>query len=66
MEKSGLVVLPVFHYVDPSDVRNLRDTFAETFAKHEQRLKDSIQDVHTWKSAFTKVADLAGWDLNDK
>ncbi|GMY18067.1 TMV resistance protein N-like [Fagus crenata] len=66
MEKNGLVVLPVFHYVDPSDVRNLRDTFAEAFAKHEQRLKDNIQDVHTCKSAFTKVADLAGWDLNDK
>ncbi|KAK9995166.1 hypothetical protein SO802_024869 [Lithocarpus litseifolius] len=22
MEKKGLIVLPVFHYVDPSDVRN--------------------------------------------
>jgi hypothetical protein len=66
MENNGLVVLPVFHYVDPSDVRNLRNTFAEAFARHEQHLKDNIQDVHTWKSAFTKVADLAGWDLNDK
>ena len=27
MEKTGLVVSPVFHYVDPSDVQNHRGTF---------------------------------------
>jgi hypothetical protein len=66
MEKTGLIVLPVFHYVDPSDVRNQRGTFAEAFAKHEERFKDSIEDVFTWRAALTKVADLAGWDLKDK
>ncbi|GMY37550.1 disease resistance protein RUN1-like isoform X2 [Fagus crenata] len=66
MEKTGLIVLPVFHYVDPSDVRNQSGTFAEAFAKHEERFKDSIEDVFTWRAALTKVADLAGWDLKDK
>ena len=67
MEKTGLIVLPVFHYVDPSDVRNLRGTFAEAFAKHEeQHLKDNTGDLQKWKAALTKIADLSGWDLNDK
>uniref|UniRef100_A0A7N2MP37 ADP-ribosyl cyclase/cyclic ADP-ribose hydrolase n=1 Tax=Quercus lobata TaxID=97700 RepID=A0A7N2MP37_QUELO len=66
MEKTGLVVLPVFHYVDPSDVRNHRGTFAEAFDKHQESFKDNMRNIETWKAALTKVADLAGWDLKDK
>ena len=66
MEKTRLVVLPVFHYVDPSDVRNHKGTFGEAFAKHEESFKDDIENVQTWKAALTKVANLAGWDLTDK
>ncbi|XP_030935957.1 toll/interleukin-1 receptor-like protein [Quercus lobata] len=66
MKKTGLVVLPVFHYVDPSDVRNHRGTFAEAFDKHEESFKDNMRNIETWKAALTKVADLAGWDLKDK
>ena len=66
MEKTGLVVLPVFHYVDPSDVRNHRGTFAEAFDKHKENFKDNMRNTKKWKAALTKVADLAGWDLKDK
>ena len=66
MEKERLIVLPVFHYIDPSDVRNLSKTFGEAFAKHEERYKDNIEEVHRWKAALTKVANFAGWDLRDK
>ncbi|KAL4639457.1 hypothetical protein ACB092_03G219900 [Castanea dentata] len=66
MEKERLIVLPVFHYIDPSDVRNLRKTFGEAFAKHEERYQDNIEEVHRWKAALTKVASISGWDLQDK
>ena len=66
MEKTGLVVLPVFHYVDPSDVQNHPGTFAEAFDKHEKNFKDNMGNIETWKATLTKVADLAGWDLKDK
>ena len=66
MEKTGLVVLPVFHYVDPSDVRNHKGTFAEAFDRHEESFKDNMGIVETWKAALTKVANLSGWDLKDK
>ena len=66
MEKTGLVVLPVFHYVDPSDVRNHRGTFAEAFDRYEESFKDNMGNVETWKAALTKVANLSGWDLKDK
>ena len=66
MEKERLIVLPVFHYIDPSDVRNLRKTFGEAFAEHEARDEDNIKEVQRWKAALTKVAKIAGWDLRDK
>ncbi|XP_050255236.1 TMV resistance protein N-like [Quercus robur] len=66
MEMKKLTVLPVFHYVDPSDVRNQTGTFAEAFAKHEERFKETIADVEKWRVALTKVANAAGWDLRDQ
>ena len=66
MEKKRLIVLPVFHYIDPSDVGNLKKTFGEAFAKHEERHKDNIEEVYRWKAALTQVAKIAGWDLQDK
>ncbi|XP_065634102.1 disease resistance protein RPV1-like [Quercus suber] len=67
MKKTGLVVLPVFHYVDPSDVRNQREIYAEAFKKHEERFEDSDkEDVRIWKAALTEVANLSGWDLQDR
>ena len=65
MENKRLVVLPIFHNID-SDVWNHRGNFGEAFAKHEESFKDNIGNVQMWKAAFTKVVDLAGWDLKDK
>ena len=65
MEKTRSVVLPIFHYVDPSDVWNLRGAFGEAFAKHEESLKDNLENVQMWKATLIKVANLVGWDLKD-
>ncbi|XP_065618014.1 disease resistance protein Roq1-like [Quercus suber] len=63
MGKKKLIVLPVFHDVDPSDVRKLRGTFEDAFAKH---LIDNTENVQTWKDAVTEVAGISGWDLQDE
>ena len=60
-EKTRLTVLPVFHKVDPSDVRNQRGSFAEAFAKHEERMKNE-EKLQSWRAALTQVANLRGWD----
>ncbi|GMY32374.1 TMV resistance protein N-like [Fagus crenata] len=63
MKKTRLRVLPVFHYVDPSDVRNQRGTFAEAFVKHKERSKE---DVDMWRAALEQVANIAGFDLRNQ
>ncbi|KAM5582469.1 hypothetical protein ABKV19_002739 [Rosa sericea] len=60
-------VLPIFYYVDPSDVRNQRGSFAEAFTKHEEKFRqgnDNIEKVKKWRAALTKVANISGLDLH--
>ena len=66
MKKTGLTVLPVFHEVDPSDVRHLKGVFEEAFAEHSVRFEDKIDEVNNWRDALVKVADIAGWDLRHR
>ncbi|KAG2666093.1 hypothetical protein I3760_15G039300 [Carya illinoinensis] len=63
MEKTGLILLPVFYHVDPSHVRHQKGTFAEAFVKHENDPKIVGDDKQTWKSALSKVGNISGWDL---
>jgi hypothetical protein len=55
----GRDVIPVFYKVDPSNVRNQRESFEEAFIEHQQRFGDKVD---TWKGALTQVAGLSGWD----
>ena len=59
----GITVLPVFHYVDPSDVRKQWATFAQAFAKPEE--KENKERVEKWRDALRQVANLRGWHLED-
>ena len=66
MKKTGLTVLPIFHEVDPSDVRHLKGVFEEAFAEHSVHNKDKIDEVNNWRDALVKVANIAGWDLRHR
>ena len=59
----GMTVLPVFHYVDPSDVRKQTGTFEEAFVAHEKRFEE--KRVKTWRVALTHVGNLAGCHLKN-
>ncbi|KAF7815870.1 TMV resistance protein N-like isoform X1 [Senna tora] len=56
----GMGVFPVFYGVDPSDVRHQRGSFAEAFAKHEERFGE--EKVRGWREALTQLANLSGWE----
>ncbi|CAN6569914.1 unnamed protein product [Malus baccata var. baccata] len=61
------VVLPVFYDVDPSDVRKQSGTFAEAFARHEERFSTEEMDkVELWRRALRDVASLGGMVLGDR
>lgn len=56
------IVVPIFYQVDPSHVRKLKTNFAQAFAEYERDPNSRNEDVQTWKSALTRVANLSGWD----
>ncbi|XP_043687999.1 disease resistance protein RUN1-like [Telopea speciosissima] len=55
-------ILPVFYKLDPSDVRKQSKRYADAFTKHEERFKDEMGKVETWRAALTEAANLSGWD----
>ena len=62
----GMTVLPVFHYVEPSDVRGQKRTFEQAFVTHEECFKEKIESVDKWRDALRQVGELAGWHLKNE
>ncbi|GAU46315.1 hypothetical protein TSUD_243370 [Trifolium subterraneum] len=59
----GKMVVPVFYDVDPSNVRNQRESYAEAFAKHERNFEDMMK-VQEWRNGLLEAANYSGWDCN--
>lgn len=60
----GLIILPVFYLVNPSEVRRQMGAFQHAFAQHEESC--DRQRVSSWRDALTDVANLSGWTVNDR
>ncbi|KAL8128283.1 hypothetical protein AgCh_015022 [Apium graveolens] len=54
-------VIPVFYYVDPSDVRHQKGSFREALNGHRKR--HSIDMIEKWTSAISEIAALSGHHL---
>ncbi|KAG4977447.1 hypothetical protein JHK86_036921 [Glycine max] len=54
-------VIPVFYYVDPSDVRHQKGIYGEALAMHERRLNHESYKVMKWRNALRQAATLSGW-----
>ncbi|PWA43677.1 NB-ARC domains-containing protein [Artemisia annua] len=62
MGTRGQIVMPVFYYVDPSDVRKQKGKYGEAFAKHEL---ENNHKVELWKNALAAAGNLSGWVPKD-
>lgn len=58
LKRKKLLVLPVFYYVDPTQVQLQKGSFGEAFTKHEERLKHNMKKLMKWKMALHQVANL--------
>ncbi|XP_023918694.2 disease resistance protein RPV1-like, partial [Quercus suber] len=62
-KEMGMTILPVFHYVDPSDIRKQMRTFEQAFIKHEEN--ENKERVEKWRDALREVGNLAGCHLKN-
>ncbi|XP_058769093.1 disease resistance protein RPV1-like isoform X2 [Vicia villosa] len=58
----GQAVFPIFHGVDPSDVRHQRGSFTKAFRKHEEKFRKDRNKIQRWRDALREVASYSGWD----
>ncbi|CAN1804884.1 Disease resistance protein L6 [Linum perenne] len=62
-ENKGHVILPIFYYVDPRDVRHQSGPYDEAFRLHEGKFNH--ETVLEWKHAMEQVGAMKGWHVTD-
>ncbi|KAJ0896137.1 putative TIR domain, P-loop containing nucleoside triphosphate hydrolase [Helianthus annuus] len=62
VDKRGQILMPIFYYVDPSDVRKLKRKYEEAFSKHVTENKEKVE---SWRKALEKAGSISGWTIND-
>jgi len=60
MESGKQLVFPVFYKVNPYNVRGLKKSYCEAFARHDKKFGKDSEKVRQWRSALSKVAKLRG------
>ncbi|CAN6685249.1 unnamed protein product [Malus baccata var. baccata] len=65
-ERDGQFVIPVFYDISPQEVRKQQGSYADAFAKLEERFKDCMDKVLEWRDALEKAANLSGYDYSNK
>ncbi|XP_021829801.1 TMV resistance protein N-like [Prunus avium] len=61
-ESNQQLVIPVFHKVNPSDVRNHRGSFGDALANMDC---NNVEKVNRWKEALSQAGKLAGFTLSE-
>ncbi|CAJ1952291.1 unnamed protein product [Sphenostylis stenocarpa] len=59
-KSKGLLVIPVFYNVNPSDVRHQKGSYGEALIMHEKRFK-AEEKLQKWKMALHQVANFSGY-----
>nr|XP_048324287.1 disease resistance protein RPV1-like isoform X2 [Ziziphus jujuba var. spinosa] len=55
-------VIPIFYKIDPSSVRQQKQSYATAFAEHKVRFMGNSEKLQKWKDALAQAANLSGFD----
>ncbi|GLJ34162.1 hypothetical protein SUGI_0686790 [Cryptomeria japonica] len=68
MLKTGTKIIPIFYYVDPSDLRWItqeKGIYADAFSQHEKKGRYTPEKLQEWMKALHDVSFLEGHKIND-
>ncbi|KAF7849672.1 hypothetical protein BT93_L0408 [Corymbia citriodora subsp. variegata] len=65
MDNKNHIIIPIFYYVDPSNVRYCTGPFEEALNVHKKRGRDG-SFLNPWKFALQQIGDLTGYHLQEK
>lgn len=61
----GLILLPVFYHVEPTEVKNQTGNFGNAFAEASKRYNNTGNE-NKWREALMEVAAISGWDVKNR
>ncbi|XP_071704613.1 disease resistance protein Roq1-like [Rutidosis leptorrhynchoides] len=59
-DEIGIIVMPIFYHVDPSEVRKQKGKFGEAFLKH---MSENNNKIEVWKNALVGASNISGWEM---
>ncbi|CAN1270355.1 Disease resistance protein L6 [Linum perenne] len=62
-EGNGHIILPVFYFMDPRDVRHQAGPYEEAFEQHSKKHDPII--VQKWRTALQEVGQMKGWHVTE-
>eukprot|EP00253_Pinus_taeda_P026341 PITA_26341 len=81
MQQSGAPIIPVFYHINPADLRRTAHYKTEGYGlsldqlelkttldprTQEEKSRYDPATIHKWRDALSSVADISGFDLDDK
>ncbi|KAF8030619.1 hypothetical protein BT93_E2912 [Corymbia citriodora subsp. variegata] len=63
MDNKNRIIIPIFYYVDPSDLRDCTGPFEKALGEHKKRDRDGNLLNH-WMSALRRIGELEGHHLH--
>lgn len=58
MDKESHIIIPIFYYIEPSNVRNCTGSFGRSMRGHKRNKDGKVID--SWKSALLQIGRLKG------
>ncbi|KAL3745751.1 hypothetical protein ACJRO7_014810 [Eucalyptus globulus] len=64
-KRKGQVIMPIFYYVEPSEVRNQTGGYGAALLEHENEKRVDDKSIRKWRAALNEVGRLKGWDIEN-
>ncbi|XP_056174633.1 disease resistance protein RUN1-like [Syzygium oleosum] len=61
-KRKGQVIMPIFYYVEPSEVRYQTGGYGEALLVHENKKRVDDETIRKWRAALNEVGGLKGWN----
>ncbi|XP_039165113.1 toll/interleukin-1 receptor-like protein isoform X4 [Eucalyptus grandis] len=64
-KRKGQVIMPIFYYVEPSEVRYQTGGYGEALLVHENKKRVDDESFRKWRAALSEVGGLKGWNIEN-
>ncbi|XP_048139185.1 disease resistance protein L6-like isoform X4 [Rhodamnia argentea] len=64
-KRKGQIIMPIFYYVEPSELRYQTGCCGEALLVHKNRKRVDDETIGKWRAALNVVGGLKGWNIEN-